>query len=104
MKPENLIAWATTLSLSPETPVEVRDCLAQLAEALKLSLYAERGARKDYESLEYDAAKVVLAHLHGDSFELDETVGKMMNNGRDKWWEAHRPAGLRGEVDFGDDP
>lgn len=55
-------------------------------------------ARSDYESLEEDAARVVLAYLHGDKIELDETIGKMMDNGREKWWEAHRPAGLRGEV------
>jgi hypothetical protein len=98
MKPENLMAWATTLSLSPETPGGARECLVQLIEALTLSLHAEREARHDYESLEDDAAKVVLAHLHGDTSELDLAVGSLMDNGRPKWWEAYRPAGLRGEV------
>lgn len=54
-------------------------------------------ARADYESLEDDAAKVVLAYLHGDKIELDEAIGALMSNGRDKWWESHRPVGLRGE-------
>lgn len=115
MKPEDLIAWANTLSNNPETPGGARSCLEQIAEALgdalrdsrrfegyardRLAIAIERDeARADYESLEEDAARVVLAYLHGDKIELDETIGKMMDNGREKWWEAHRPAGLRGEV------
>lgn len=114
MKPEDLIAWANTLSNNPETPGGTRGCLDQIAEALgdalrdsrrfegyardRLAIAIERDeARSDYESLEEDAARVVLAYLHGDKIELDETIGKMMDNGREKWWEAHRPAGLRGE-------
>lgn len=114
MKPEDLIAWANTLSNNPETPGGARSCLEQIAEALgdairdsrrfegyardRLAIAVERDeARADYESLEEDAARVVLAYLHGDKIELDETIGKMMGNGREKWWEAHRPAGLRGE-------
>jgi hypothetical protein len=116
MKPEDLIAWANTLSNNPETPGGTRGCLDQIAEALgdalrdsrrfegyardRLAIAIERDeARSDYESLEEDAARVVLAYLHGDKIELDETIGKMMDNGREKWWEAHRPAGLRGEGD-----
>lgn len=115
MKPEDLIAWANTLSNNPETPGGARSCLEQIAEALgdalrdsrrfegyardRLAIAVERDeARADYESLEEDAARVVLAYLHGDKIELDETIGKMMSHGREKWWEAHRPAGLRGEV------
>ena len=121
MKPEDLFAWANTLSNNPETPGGARSCLEQIAEALgdairdsrrfegyardRLALAVERDearrerdeVRADYESLEEDAARVVLAYLHGDKIELDESIGKMMSHGREKWWEAHRPAGLRGE-------
>ena len=56
-------------------------------------------ARSDYESLEEDAAGIVLAYLQGDKIELDEAARLLMENGREKWWEAYRPVGLRGEVD-----
>lgn len=55
--------------------------------------------RKDFDSLEADAARVTLAYLHGDKIELDEAVDALMSNGRDKWWEAYKPVGLRGEDD-----
>ena len=122
MKIVDLIAWANTLSHHTEIPSGARGCIDQLVEVLteasqdarrfegyardRLALAIERDearrdrdeARSDYESLEEDAARVVLAYLHGDKIELDETIGKMMSHGREKWWEAHRPAGLRGEV------
>lgn len=115
-KAEDLIAWANTLSHNPDIPGGTRSCLEQIAELLteaiqdarrfegyardRLAIAIERDeARSDYESLEEDAARVVLAYLHGDKIELDETIGKMMSHGREKWWEAYRPAGLRGEVE-----
>lgn len=101
MKPEDLIAWANTLSRNPETSGAARSCLEQIAEALSESLLAHavavNAARSDYESLEEDAARVVLAYICGDTTGIDETIGKMKDNGRKGWWEAHRPAGLRRE-------
>lgn len=122
-KAEDLIAWANTLSHNPDIPGGTRSCLEQIAELLteaiqdarrfegyardRLAIAVERDearrerdeARSDYESLEQDAAGVVLAYLHGDKIELDEAARLLMENGREKWWEAYRPVGLRGEVD-----
>ena len=56
-------------------------------------------ASSDYASLEADAARVVLAYIHGDTTELDEAIDALKSNGRHGWWEKYRPIGLRGESD-----
>ena len=56
-------------------------------------------ARADFDSLEDDAAKVVLAYRNGDKIELDEAVESLVSNGRPQWWEKSKPIGLRGESD-----
>jgi len=56
-------------------------------------------ARADFDSLEDDAAKVVLAYRNGDKIELDEAVESLASNGRPQWWEKSKPIGLRGESD-----
>jgi hypothetical protein len=61
---------------------------------------AERDdARADFNSLEDDAAKVVLAYRNGDKSELDEAVENLASNGRPQWWQKAKPIGLRGESD-----
>lgn len=54
-------------------------------------------AANDYASLEEDAARVVLAYLHGDKTELDEAVHALKSNGRHEWWKKYKPIGLRGQ-------
>jgi hypothetical protein len=56
-------------------------------------------AQADFDSLEDDAAKVVLAYRNGDKIELDEAVESLASNGRPQWWENVKPIGLRGESD-----
>jgi len=56
-------------------------------------------ARADFDSLEDDAVKVVLAYRNGDKIELDEAVESLASNGRPQWWEKSKPIGLRGESD-----
>lgn len=47
---------------------------------------ALNACRSDYEALEADAARVVRAYLRGEG--LDEAVSRLMENGREKWWES----------------
>lgn len=46
-------------------------------------------AERDYASLEYDAARVVIAYLCGDKVELNEAVDLLKSNGRDEWWKKY---------------
>ncbi len=81
---------------------KVRTLEAALTTETRVSLDYQNQrdeVRKDFDSLEADAARVTLAYLHGDKIELDEAVYALMSNGRDKWWEAYKPVGLRGEDD-----
>lgn len=55
--------------------------------------------RADYESIEEDAARVVLAYLDGDSTELDEAIRALKSNGRHEWWKKYKPIGIRGQDD-----
>jgi hypothetical protein len=69
-------------------------------EGLLVDAVRERDeARADFDSLEDDAAKVVLAYRNGDKIELDEAVESLVSNGRPQWWEKSKPIGLRGESD-----
>ena len=48
----------------------------------------ERGAeRVDFESLAFDAARVIVAHERGDVDALARAVESLRSNGRHKWWE-----------------
>jgi hypothetical protein len=70
------------------------------AHATWAAMVRERDeARADFDSLEDDAAKVVLAYRNGDKIELDEAVESLASNGRPQWWENVKPIGLRGESD-----
>lgn len=74
--------------------------LLETAQKALANTEAERDdARADFDSLEDNAAKVVLAYRYGDKIELDEAVESLASNGRPKWWEKSKPIGLRGESD-----
>jgi hypothetical protein len=48
----------------------------------------ERDAeRADFESLAFDAARVIVAHERGDMDALARAVESLRSNGRHKWWE-----------------
>jgi hypothetical protein len=44
-------------------------------------------ARADFESLAFDAARVIVAHERGDVDALARAVESLRSNGRHKWWE-----------------
>lgn len=44
-------------------------------------------ARADFESLAFDAARVIVAHERGDMDALAQAVESLRSNGRHKWWE-----------------
>ncbi len=44
-------------------------------------------ARADFESLAFDAARVIVAHERGDVDALAQAVESLRSNGRHKWWE-----------------
>lgn len=44
-------------------------------------------ARADFESLAFDAARVIVAHERGDVDALAQAVESLRGNGRHKWWE-----------------
>lgn len=43
--------------------------------------------RADFESLAFDAARVIVAHERGDTDALAQAVESLRSNGRHKWWE-----------------
>lgn len=48
----------------------------------------ERDAgRADFESLAFDAARVIVAHERGDVDALARAIESLRSNGRGKWWE-----------------
>lgn len=75
------------------------DVAVKERDLYKLQVIRAEDIKKDYDSLEHDAARVILAHLNGDTTELDEAVDSLKSNGRHKWWEKYSPIGLRGDKD-----
>ncbi len=64
----------------------LNECLERLGEELRDVRKERDDLKADFESMEYDAAKVVRALIEGDPDDVRVAVEAMRDNGRPGWW------------------
>ena len=81
------LAEIKRLCAERDTRAEGAGVLARAERETEQARKERDAGRADFESLAFDAARVIVAHERGDVDALARAIESLRSNGRDKWWE-----------------